>query len=293
MPASSTFSSVQRVAALLSSRCQSTFSLSAASAPSRLHSASSVSIPKQVTGYNDPRFSQRPFSTTPRQQTKTIKPHRLPSDLIPPYPYGERRVYKQSNRGLYGSACIRFGNNVAEKHNNKSRRFWRPNVHVKAFFSPSLSARVKTRLTLRVLKTIRREGGIENYLLKSKPARIQELGPGGWNLRWLLMQTQAVQQQLNEERIGLGLEPKEIENRDDIIHFALDYATPGPLSTRSRATLDEMQAAVADTFVLGDDRLGHMEGVEELSDEEEQKLLDELQALDEAAKDAKGHPVET
>jgi large subunit ribosomal protein L28 len=208
--------------------------------------------------------------------------------LIPPYPYGERRVYKQSNRGLYGSARIRFGNNVAEKHNNKSRRFWRPNVHVKAFFSPSLGARVKTRLTLRVLKTIRREGGIENYLLKSKPARIKELGPGGWNLRWLLMQTQAVQQRLNEERIELGLGPKEIENRDDIIHFALDYATPGPLSMRSRATLDEMQAALADTFVLGDDSLADLEGIEELSDEAEQKLLEEFQGLDEAAAAAAG-----
>jgi large subunit ribosomal protein L28 len=203
--------------------------------------------------------------------------------LIPPYPYGERRVYKQSNRGLYGSARIRFGNNVAEKHNNKSRRFWRPNVHVKAFFSPSLGARVKTRLTLRVLKTIRREGGIENYLLKSKPARIKELGPGGWNLRWLLMQTQAVQQRFNEERMELGLEPKEIENRDDIIHFALDYATPGPLSMRSRATLGEMQAFMAETFVLGDENLADLEGVEELSDEAEQILLAELQDLDESA----------
>ncbi|KHN99252.1 50S ribosomal protein L24 [Metarhizium album ARSEF 1941] len=223
--------------------------------------------------YNNCASSPKHFSATAFQQTKTIKPHRLPSNLIPPYPYGERRVYKQSNRGLYGNARIRFGNNVAEKHNNKSRRFWRPNIHAKTFFSPSLGARVKTRLTLRVLKTIRREGGIENYLLKSKPARIKELGPGGWNLRWILMQTLAVQQRLNEQRIELGLEPREIESRDDIIHFALDYATPGPLNMRSRATLKEMQASIVDTFVLGDDSLANFEGVEELSDEEEQKLL--------------------
>ncbi|KAG6018217.1 hypothetical protein E4U43_007058 [Claviceps pusilla] len=230
----------------------------------------------------------RTFTTTPPQHTKTIKPHRLPTDLIPPYPYGERRVYKQSNRGLYGSARIRFGNNVAEKHQNKSRRFWRPNVHVKAFFSPALGARVKTRLTLRVLKTIRREGGIENYLLKSKPARIKELGPGGWNLRWILMQTQAIQHQLNEERAALGLPTKPIENRDDIVQFALDYATPGPLSTRSRGTLEEMQAAVADSFVLGDDSMAELEGIEELSDEAERELLQEFEKDDEAkALDAK------
>ncbi|KAG6042301.1 hypothetical protein E4U41_000045 [Claviceps citrina] len=221
--------------------------------------------------------SSRCFTTTAPRHAKTIKPHRLPADLIPPYPYGERRVYKQSNRGLYGSARIRFGNNVAPKHNKKSRRFWRPNIHVKAFFSPALGARVKTRLTLRVLKTIRREGGIENYLLKSKPARIKELGPGGWNLRWILMQTQAVQHQLNEERAALGLPVKPIEDRDDIIQFALDYATPGPLSVRSRETLGGMQGAVADAFVLGDDSLtGPEDDVKELSDEAELQLLQEF-----------------
>ncbi|KAL7914472.1 hypothetical protein GGI35DRAFT_147096 [Trichoderma velutinum] len=226
----------------------------------------------------------RAFSTTIPRPTKTVKPHRLPSDLIPPYPYGERRVYKQSNNGLYGSARIRFGNNVAEKHNNKSRRFWRPNVHVKTFLMPSLGARIKTRLTLRVLKTVRREGGIENYLLKSKPARIKELGPGGWNLRWLLMQSRAVQQRFNDERVALGLEPRELEDRDDIIQYALDYATPGPLSLRSQATLAEMRAALDQTFVLGDEDLANLEGIEELSDEEEELLLRELDRAEEAAR---------
>lgn len=218
----------------------------------------------------------RQFSTTLPQQTKTIKPHLLPSRLIPPYPYGERRVYKQSNRGLYGSARIRFGNTVSEKYNNKARRFWRPNVHVKSFHLPAVDANVKTRLTLRVLKTIRREGGLQEYLLKSKPARLKELGPGGWNLRWLLMQSRDVQQRFNEERVSLGLQPKEIENRDDIIQYALDFATPGPLSLRSRGTLSELKAASAYEFVLGDEDLADLEGVEELTDEEEARLLKEL-----------------
>ncbi|KAM0254661.1 hypothetical protein ACHAQJ_006571 [Trichoderma viride] len=224
------------------------------------------------------------FSTTSPRSTKTVKPHRLPSDLIPPYPYGERRVYKQSNNGLYGSARIRFGNNVAEKHNNKSRRFWRPNVHVKTFLIPALGARIKTRLTLRVLKTIRREGGLENYLLKSKPARLKELGPGGWNLRWLLMQSRGVQQRFNDERVALGLEPRELEDRDDVIQFALDYATPGPLSLRSKATLAEMRSALDQTFVLGDEDLADLEGIRELSDEEEELLMQQMDRADEAAR---------
>ncbi|KAL6854049.1 hypothetical protein J3F83DRAFT_755771 [Trichoderma novae-zelandiae] len=226
----------------------------------------------------------RPFSATAPRATKTVKPHRLPSDLIPPYPYGERRLYKQSNAGLYGSARIRFGNNVAPKHNNKSRRFWRPNVHVKTFPMPSLAARVKTRLTLRVLKTIRREGGLENYLLKSKPARLKELGPGGWNLRWLLMQSRAVQRRFNDERVALGLEPRELEDRDDVIQYALDYATPGPLSLRSQATLAEMRAVLGQTFVLGDEDLADLEGVQELSDEEEELLLRELDRAEDEAR---------
>lgn len=229
-------------------------------------------------------FGTRSFSTTLPQQTKTVKPHLLPSRLIPPYPYGESRVYKQSNRGLYGGARIRFGNNVAPKHNVKTRRFWRPNVHVKSFYLPAVDANVKTRLTLRVLKTIRREGGLQEYLLKSKPARIKELGPGGWNVRWLLMQSRAIQEQFNKERIALGLEPKEIEDRDDIIRYALDFATPGPLSVRSKATLEEIKAAsaVENQFVLGDASLADLEDIVELSDEEEAALIRELDRLEDA-----------
>ncbi|KAG6024423.1 hypothetical protein E4U19_003698 [Claviceps sp. Clav32 group G5] len=216
----------------------------------------------------------RSFTTSTPQLTKTIKPHLLPTRLIPPYPFGERRVYKQSNCGLYGSARIRFGNTVTRKWNTRSPRFWRPNLHVKTFYSPALGANIKTKLTLRVLKTIRREGGIENYILKSKPARIKDLGPSGWALRWILMQTQTVQKQFNEERLALGLETKPIKNRDDVIQFALDAATPGPLSTRSSATLQGLRA---DAFVLGGDGSEAIEAVKELSDEDEVVLLQQLE----------------
>ncbi|TQV91369.1 hypothetical protein V2A60_008981 [Cordyceps javanica] len=238
-------------------------------------------MPTPFLTYTATAARSRTFSTTLVAQTKTVKAHRLPGDLIPPYPYGERRIYKQSNRGLYGSARIRYGNIVAGR-GNKTRRFWRPNVHVKAFYVAALGARIKTRLTLRVLKTIRREGGLENYLLKSKPARIKELGPGGWNMRWLLMQSQAVQRRFNDERVALGMEPKEIEDRDDLIRFALDYATPGPLSVRSQETLEELREAFHHSLVLGHEDLASLEGVEELSDEEEARLLQQLDEEDAA-----------
>lgn len=102
------------------------------------------------------------------------------------------------------------------------------------------------------------------------------------------MQTQAVQRRFNDERVALGLEPKELEDRDDIIGFALDYATPGPLSVRSKATLHEMHvAAIGDAFVLGDENLADLEGIEELSDEAEEQLLRQLDEADKAA-EAKG-----
>ena len=215
----------------------------------------------------------RAFSTTPPQQSKTIKASRLPSRLIPPYPYGDRLVYKQSNRGLYGSARLQFGNLVAKKGLSKARRFWRPNVHVKNFYVAELDARVKTRLTLRVLKTIRREGGLLNYLVKSKPARVKEIGPSGWRLRWLVMQTRAVQERFNDQRRQLGLDPKPVVDNADLIHYAMDHATPGGLNVRSRATLQRMTEAEEDVFDLGDDIPEDAEFGQLLTDEAEDMLL--------------------
>ncbi|KAF4591530.1 50S ribosomal protein L24 [Ophiocordyceps camponoti-floridani] len=195
----------------------------------------------------------RTLSTTTPLFAKTIKPTKLPRDLVPAYPYGERRVYKQSNRGLYGHARVRYGYNVSEKWFTKSQRLWRPNIHVKILKSKALGVRIRLRLTLRVLKTILREGGVDNYLLGTKPGRLQDLGPCGWGLRWLVMQTRAVQERFNEERIKLGLEPKEIEDKDHIIDYVLDRATPGPLNARSRATLASLRASMADAVVCGND----------------------------------------
>ncbi|RDA92257.1 hypothetical protein CP533_5737 [Ophiocordyceps camponoti-saundersi (nom. inval.)] len=218
----------------------------------RLPALPSARLPNLTVTNSKTTRPSRPFSSTRAAQMKTIKSYNFPRDLVPEYPYGDRRLYKQSNRGLYGNKRIRFGNSVQEKHNTKAQRFFRPNVHVKIMKSEALDVRIRLRLTLRVLKTIRREGGIDNYLLKTKPRRLEELGPCGWGLRWLLMLTQKVQQRFNEERVKLGLQPKEIKNQDEIINYVLDRATPGPLNARNRATLFKLRASVADAIVLPD-----------------------------------------
>ncbi|KAK3952983.1 hypothetical protein QBC32DRAFT_258820 [Pseudoneurospora amorphoporcata] len=124
---------------------------------------------------------------------------------IPSYPYGPRRVYHQSNTGLYGSALIRFGNNVSKRNEIKTRRKWRPNVQQKRLWSKSLGVFVRTRVTTRVLRTIDKVGGLDEYLLGHKAARVKELGPWGWMLRWRIMQTEAVRERFRKERKMLGL----------------------------------------------------------------------------------------
>lgn len=128
---------------------------------------------------------------------------------IPPYPYGPRPFYHQSNTGLYGEARIRFGNNVSEEHAVKTRRKWRPNVQHKRLWSASLGIFVRTRVTTRVLRTVDKVGGLDAYLLGIKPQRVKDLGPWGWRLRWRIMQTPDVRQRFAAEREALGLPPKE------------------------------------------------------------------------------------
>jgi large subunit ribosomal protein L28 len=116
-----------------------------------------------------------------------LRPKKLwiPKDVskYPAYPYGEARIFKRSDRGLFGGQVIAFGNKVSEM-GNRSRRSWLPNVINKGLWSQSLNRIIKMRLTARVLRTITKEGGLDNYLTKDKEARIKELGLYGWRLRY-------------------------------------------------------------------------------------------------------------
>lgn len=171
---------------------------------------------------------------------------------IPVYPYGERKVYKQSNRGLYGNARIRFGNNVSEKHNVKTPRKWRPNVRRRRLWSEALRCFVQTKVTARVMRTIDKCGGLDNYLLGDKPARKKELGPWGWKLRWRIMQTDVVKERFRQQRIEYGLLPREM---NDVIQressFAQSYEADLKISDDT-AEVDEMLKSETE-FVIGTD----------------------------------------
>ena len=57
----------------------------------------------------------------------------------------------------------------------------------------------------RVLRTIDKVGGLDEYLLGNKPARIKELGVEGWRLRWEVMRTPKIRDRIKAERVRLGL----------------------------------------------------------------------------------------
>jgi large subunit ribosomal protein L28 len=138
--------------------------------------------------------------------------HVIPQDaLIPAYPYGDHALFKQANRGLYGHQMIQFGNNVSEKTETKTRRNWKPNVLSKSLYSVALKKKVKLRITSSVLKTMDREGGLDEYLLKDNEHRLKELGPLGWALRWTLLQKPVVLDRMRTDAAALGLDQATID----------------------------------------------------------------------------------
>ncbi|KAK8165458.1 hypothetical protein BKA80DRAFT_271422 [Phyllosticta citrichinensis] len=150
----------------------------------------------------------RTFSTTTPFLARSTR-NRLAHDhaQIPAYPYGQAYWYKQSNFGLYGGARIQFGNKVSEEYEQKTRRKWRPNLEKLRLRSDSLGRLIKVKVSRRVLRTIRKVGGLDEYLLGEKAERIKELGMGGWALRWRIMQTDAVKKRFEKQRKLLGLPP--------------------------------------------------------------------------------------
>lgn len=152
----------------------------------------------------------RSFSCTARTLAKSTKQRlEFEHSSVPPYPYGPSQFYKQSNFGLYGTQKIRFGNIVSEKNEIKTRRYWRPNVHSKRLWSDALQGYIRLRITTKVLRTVDKVGGLDEYLLGEKAGRIKELGMGGWKLRWRIMQTERVKERFRRQSAALGLPPAE------------------------------------------------------------------------------------
>ncbi len=59
------------------------------------------------------------------------------------------------------------GNNVSHA-NNKSKRRFLPNLQSAKFYSISLKKYFNMKITVRAMKTVEKNGGIDTYLLKTK-----------------------------------------------------------------------------------------------------------------------------
>ena len=57
------------------------------------------------------------------------------------------------------------GNNVSHANNRTKRRFL-PNLQNVKFFSPALNRYLNLKITVRTMKSIEKNGGIDTYLLK-------------------------------------------------------------------------------------------------------------------------------
>ncbi len=67
----------------------------------------------------------------------------------------------------------RFGNKVSHA-NNKTRRRWQPNLQVCSFPSEILGKSVTLRLTANGIRTIEHNGGVDAWLLTTRPSRLSE-----------------------------------------------------------------------------------------------------------------------
>jgi len=90
--------------------------------------------------------------------------------------------FKRSQTGLFHGKTRQSGNNVPFSK-QKTKRTWLPNVQQKRLHSDALGENVRLKVTTRALKTIKKYGGLDNYLLNVKT---DFLGQEGMRLRVLV-----------------------------------------------------------------------------------------------------------
>ena len=107
---------------------------------------------------------------------------RIQGMIVPNWAARPNYVYRKADTALLGGTQIRSGNTESES-GKRTRRKWRPNFIKKRLYSRALEKHLDLTLTANALRTIVKSGGIDQYVIGSKPARIKELGVKGWNIR--------------------------------------------------------------------------------------------------------------
>lgn len=114
---------------------------------------------------------------------------------------------------------------------------------------------MRVRVTTRVLRTVDKCGGLDEYLLGEKAGRIKDLGMGGWKLRWRIMKTEKVKERFAREREAAGLPVKE----EVLVGSNGNLATKAQVEEEIRAFDEELDRDSGIGIEIGEDA-GVMEG---------------------------------
>lgn len=237
------FSSRTQLSAIVSSAAAGIARRAFSSAPACAREYAHVTVRKQKV--------ERPLEVgMPRRFLPKVKPE------FPPYPYGDAVLFKQSNKGLYGGQIIQHGNQISE-FRNKSRRSWLPNISRHKLWSEALKRDINIKTTSRVLRTITKEGGIDRYLTKDKAARIKELGPTGWKLRYRVLTKLDAQDKTRPKVI------EHVEANGESVPVFAKYTTVSGAEVRINCGKRRLLAELFGVLQKDDDRLSYRAFVHE------------------------------
>ena len=114
----------------------------------------------------------------------------------------------------------------------------------------------------RVLRTIDKVGGLDEYLLGESPGRVKELGMEGWRMRWRLLQKASVKERMRMRRVALGVPSGGIERW---------------LGDEELMAGKEDEGKEVDVKVVDEDGNFNEDEVEDVSQEEQDKFMKEFE----------------
>ncbi len=83
-------------------------------------------------------------------------------------------TFKRAQRGLFAGKKRLTGYSVSASKRH-TKRVWLPNVQRKRLFSAILDKPVTISVTTTALRTIDRFGGLDEYILRSRPGQLKSL----------------------------------------------------------------------------------------------------------------------
>ena len=137
----------------------------------------------------------RPINNTKFHAGDAMPNEPIPAEghVYPKYAY-EPMFFKRQNRGLY-AGLQRKASNLCSESGNKTKTYHLPNIVKAKLWSETLNRAISTRVSTTLFRTVDKEGGLDNYLLKDKPARIKTMGLKGWRLRYEIMKQKQIEEQ--------------------------------------------------------------------------------------------------